>query len=69
MNIIIKSAIIIDSKSQFHNKRKDVLIEKGIITKIASNIKNNNEYKELTLKSGTLPKVIIPIDYYMTWPT
>ncbi|MFB0937985.1 MAG: dihydroorotase [Candidatus Azotimanducaceae bacterium] len=51
MNIIIKSAIIIDSKSQFHNKKKDVLIEKGIITKIASNIKNNNEYKELTLKN------------------
>ena len=51
MNIIIKSAVIIDSKSKHHHHKKDVLIEKGIITKIASTIKNENNYKELDLKN------------------
>lgn len=51
MNIIIKSAIIIDSKSQYHKKKKDILIEKGFITEIASNINNVNGYKELNLEN------------------
>jgi dihydroorotase len=49
MNILIKSATIIDSKSQFHNKTQDILIEKGIITKISKTIKNLKNYKEIKL--------------------
>ncbi len=47
MNIIIKSATIIDSKSEFHNSTRDILIEKGRITKISKSIRNTSNYKEL----------------------
>lgn len=49
MNILIKSATIIDSKSEFHNSTQDLLIENGVITKIASNIENPKNHKEITL--------------------
>jgi dihydroorotase len=49
MNILIKSAKIIDSKSEFHNSTQDLLIEKGIITQIGNNLKNPKNYKELAL--------------------
>ncbi|SFN65251.1 dihydroorotase [Bizionia echini] len=49
MNVLIKSATIIDSKSDFHNQTVDILIEKGTITKIASTINNTNDYKVLHL--------------------
>ncbi|MDO6758930.1 dihydroorotase [Tamlana sp. 2_MG-2023] len=49
MNILIKSATIIDSKSEFHNSTQDLLIENGVITKIAQTIKNPNNYQEITL--------------------
>jgi len=39
MNILIKSATIVDSRSSLNGKRVDVLIEKGIITQIKSSIK------------------------------
>ena len=48
MNVLIKSAKIIDQKSSFHNQTKDLLIENGIITKIANKITNPKNYKELT---------------------
>lgn len=48
MNVLIKSATIIDAKSDFHNQTADILIEKGIITKIAKRLKNSNNYKEFT---------------------
>lgn len=51
MNVLIKSAIIIDPKSDFHNKKVDILIEKGIISNIANRIKNTNNYKEITLEN------------------
>ncbi|WP_298498462.1 dihydroorotase [uncultured Algibacter sp.] len=51
MNILIKSAKIIDSKSEFHNTTQDLLIEKGVITKISSNIKNTKNYKEINLEN------------------
>lgn len=47
MNLLIKSATIIDSKSDFHNKTLDILVEEGVITNIAANIKNPNDYKEI----------------------
>ena len=36
MNALIKSAVILDKKSEFHNKTQDILIEDGVITKIAN---------------------------------
>ncbi len=49
MNILIKSATIIDSKSDFHSQTQDILIEKGVITKIETSIKNPKNYKEIKL--------------------
>ena len=49
MNVLLKSATIIDPKSDFHNKQQDVLIENGIITKISSRISNPNDYKVIIL--------------------
>ena len=49
MNILIKSATIIDSKSEFHNTTQDLLIEDGVITKISKSIKNPKNYKEIKL--------------------
>jgi len=49
MNVLIKSAIIIDPKSDFHNKKVDILVEKGIVSNIANRIKNSNNYKEISL--------------------
>ncbi len=51
MNVLIKSATIIDSKSDFHNKTQDILIEKGVITNISSRIKNPKDYKEIKLEN------------------
>jgi len=51
MNLIIKSATIIDSKSEFHDTTQDILIEKGIISKIAKRINNTNNYKEIKLEN------------------
>lgn len=51
MNVLIKSATIIDPKSDFNNKTQDILVEKGIITKIANRIQNTNNYKEIKLEN------------------
>jgi dihydroorotase len=51
MNILIKSATIIDSKSEFHNTAQDLLIENGVITKIGNSIKNPKKYQEITLEN------------------
>src|SRR5690606_2199202 len=49
MNVLIKSATIVDPKSDFHNQTLDILIEKGRITQIANQIKNQKNYKEIEL--------------------
>lgn len=49
MNALIKSATIVDSKSDFHNETVDILIEKGRIKKISKRIPNSNNYKEIKL--------------------
>ncbi|NRD22453.1 dihydroorotase [Winogradskyella litoriviva] len=49
MNALIKSATIVDSKSDFHNETVDILIEKGRISKISKRITNPNNYKEIKL--------------------
>ncbi len=51
MNVLLKSATIIDSRSDFHNQTVDILIEKGTIVQIAQSIKNPNDYKEINLKN------------------
>lgn len=51
MNVLIKSATIIDSKSPFHNLTQDILVENGILTKIANHIKNPNNYPTIKLKN------------------
>ncbi len=50
MKILLKSAKIIDKNSSFHKQIKDVLIENGIITKIANKIVKPNNCKEVVLK-------------------
>ncbi|WOD44087.1 dihydroorotase [Hwangdonia lutea] len=49
MNILIKSATIIDSKSEFHNATQDILIENGVISKIGKTLKNPHNYREIKL--------------------
>ena len=49
MNVLIKSATIIDAKSDFHNKKQDILVEKGVIVNIANSIKNPKKYREVSL--------------------
>lgn len=51
MNILIKSATIIDAKSEFHNTTQDVLIEKGVISKIGKSLENPKNYKEINLEN------------------
>ncbi|KJD36232.1 dihydroorotase [Tamlana sedimentorum] len=51
MNILVKSATILDSKSDFHNTTQDILIENGMITQINSSIENPKNYKEISLKN------------------
>jgi len=51
MNILIKSATIIDSKSEFHNTTQDLLIENGVITNIGNQLKNPKNYQEITLEN------------------
>ena len=38
MSILLKSATVVDQQSKYHLKKCDILIEKGIISKIASSI-------------------------------
>lgn len=49
MNVLIKSATVIDTSSKFNNQIVDVLIEKGKISQIAKSIKNTSNYKEIEL--------------------
>lgn len=49
MNALIKSAAIVDPKSDFHNQTLDILIEKGTITKIAKQIANPKNFNEIKL--------------------
>jgi len=48
MNLLIKSATILDQSSPYHNKTKDILIENGVITKIDNTIANNNNVQEIS---------------------
>lgn len=47
MNVLLKKARILDTQSPFHNSKKDILIQNGIISKIADTIKENNVHKTI----------------------
>lgn len=51
MNILLKSATIIDPNSSFHHKTCDILIENGRIAQIAKEIKSVSKGKEINLKN------------------
>ena len=51
MNILIKSARVIDPRGKNHNKIRDILIENGVIKKIAAKIK---ETKAITYTANNL---------------
>ena len=51
MNVLIKSATILDAKSDFHDKTQDILVGNGRITAIAKSIKNSNNYPEISLEN------------------
>lgn len=48
MNILLKSATIVDPTSKHHGKKRDVLIENGSISKIAASI-SNDKIKNISL--------------------
>ena len=50
MNILLKSARIIDKNSKFNQTVQDILIEKGKIKKIAKSIEKPKGFDELTLE-------------------
>lgn len=50
MNALIKSATIINENSTFNGKTVDILIEKGIIKKIATSIKSSENFQEIKAK-------------------
>src|SRR5690554_4191816 len=49
MNVLLKSATIIDSKSDYHNQTVDILIENGVISQTSKAIKNSKNIKEIHL--------------------
>ncbi len=51
MTVLIKSATVVDPKSDFHNYTLDILIEKGTISQIAKNLKNPKNYQEIKLEN------------------
>lgn len=51
MNLLLKAATIIDKSSPFHQQKKDILIENGVITKIANSIEPSNSIKEINLEN------------------
>ncbi len=51
MNVLLKSAIIIDPKSIYHNKKVDILIQNGQIETIASSIETPKDTQVVTLEN------------------
>lgn len=56
MKILLKNATLLHEKSPFHNQKKDVLIDEGILTQIESRIEIKADqvidYKDLHISSG-----------------
>jgi dihydroorotase len=56
MNLILKAARIIDTKNPLHNQVVDIKISNGIISKIASNIENDENFEEIKLDNLHISK-------------
>jgi dihydroorotase len=51
MNILLRSALIIDSSSPHHLQKRDILIQKGTITRIGKNISAEKNFKVVESKN------------------
>jgi len=51
MNILLKSATIVDASSKHHLKEQDVLVENGKISRIAKSIPSSKKVVEVSLKN------------------
>ncbi|CAM3964191.1 dihydroorotase [Flavobacterium branchiophilum] len=51
MNLILRSAKVIDIESPFHQQDVDVLIEKGYIKNIGFKLDNHDKYEEISLEN------------------
>jgi dihydroorotase len=51
MNLIVRAAKIIDSKSTYNNQIVDVLIENGVLKKMGTTLSNPNNFEELKLEN------------------
>ena len=51
MNVLIKSATILDASSDFHTQTQDILVENGFITQIAKSLKNPKKYPVIELEN------------------
>ena len=51
MTTLIKSATIIDASSPYHQQKKDILINDGIITKIADSIESESNFQTIELEN------------------
>ena len=49
MSILIKSAKIVDAKSKFNGKTQDILIDKGKIQEISSNISDSKGKEKIII--------------------
>jgi hypothetical protein len=58
MNLIIRNAKIIDSKSPFHNKTVDILIVDGLIKKIGTSLPSLEHTDEIQLIIYTYHKLV-----------
>lgn len=50
-HIILRNVKIIDPKSQYHNKKQDLLIEDGVIKKIANKVEISSPFFETKIKN------------------
>lgn len=51
MNILLRSARIIDKNSKYHNQQMDILIKNGVYAEIGKNLKLPKNCKEIALKN------------------
>ena len=51
MNILLKAATILDSDSDFHQKKVDIKISNGVIVQISDSISADTSYKEISLEN------------------
>ena len=56
MNILLKAATILDSDSDFHQKKVDIKISNGVIVQISDSISADTSYKEISLENVHIPR-------------